>query len=304
MKKLLVVSSLMNVVLAGSLCLVWRPGAPDGAGTTGEGGAGQARKAPDERSATGARAEAVPARPGRGAFSMAPNRVHRLSGLYSKPETHRLPGDDGAGHYSGGRARPVRRQAEGVGAASGPGGPVVAPGGEGAHRRFVGQESPVLAEAKPRAKVARQIQAADPSLPVAFLTVAPEVLKLTPEQQESVQLVRDTFLARVGGAGQDPNDPAYHERWQKAQPEADELLKAYIGRGAFQEYQIRGGDAGWRPGHRGAVGPAARAAADRSINPTRWGCSTALTAKSAKLTNPTRWEETRHPALAAPSPSG
>ena len=63
MKKLLVVSSLMNVVLAGSLCLVWRPAAPDGAGTTGEGGAGQARKAPDERSATGARAEAVPARP-------------------------------------------------------------------------------------------------------------------------------------------------------------------------------------------------------------------------------------------------
>lgn len=239
MKKLLVVSSLMNVVLAGSLCLVWRPAAPDGAGTTGEGGAGQARKAPEERSATGARAEAaVPA-----VSAGAPFQWRQIESTDYRvyianlrrigcPETtvRDIIRADVRGLFG------VKRKE--LGQQAGQAGQWSPQAEEALIADLLGQEPPVLAEAKPRAKVARQIQAAEPSLPVAFLTVAPEVLKLTPEQQEAVQLVRDTFLARVGGVGQYPDDPAYHERWQKAQPEADELLKAYIGRSAFQEYQI------------------------------------------------------------------
>ena len=115
MKKLLVVRACRTP--PGWVSAGWRPGGADGAGNDRRGRRGAGAQGARSAFGTGARAEAAPARPP-GAFSMAPNRVHRLSGLYSKPGWRRLPGDDGEGPCSIFFARPVRRQAEGVGAAS------------------------------------------------------------------------------------------------------------------------------------------------------------------------------------------
>ena len=48
----------------------------------------------------------------------------------------------------------------------------------------------------------------------------------------------DSCPAEIGGADQDPSDPAYRERWDNAQPETDNLLEGMIGSTAFQNYQL------------------------------------------------------------------
>jgi hypothetical protein len=42
----------------------------------------------------------------------------------------------------------------------------------------------------------------------------------------------------IGGPNQDPNDPAYRERWQNAQPEMDNLLQGILGATAFEKYLL------------------------------------------------------------------
>lgn len=49
--------------------------------------------------------------------------------------------------------------------------------------------------------------------------------------------IADKFVQAVGGPGQDPNDPAYHDRWQLAQEEADEQMKQQLGWETFGELQ-------------------------------------------------------------------
>jgi hypothetical protein len=64
-------------------------------------------------------------------------------------------------------------------------------------------------------------------------------LNLNEDQRRLIASLRQDFLQQIGGANQDPNDPAYLARWQKAQPEMDNILKSMIGTSAFQNYQLQ-----------------------------------------------------------------
>jgi hypothetical protein len=76
-------------------------------------------------------------------------------------------------------------------------------------------------------------------MPLVFQNVDPAALKLNPDEVQAIQDLRDQFLAQVGGAGQDPADPGYRQRWLRAQPEADNMLRGLIGGQAFEEFQMR-----------------------------------------------------------------
>jgi hypothetical protein len=76
------------------------------------------------------------------------------------------------------------------------------------------------------------------SLPLAFQDVDPSAVKLSAEHAEALAGLRQRFMEEIGGANQDPSDPAYRERWQKAQPEIDDLMRGMIGINAYQDYQL------------------------------------------------------------------
>jgi hypothetical protein len=63
-------------------------------------------------------------------------------------------------------------------------------------------------------------------------------LNLTDQQIQVINDLRQNFTDEIGGPNQDPNDPAYLERWQKAQPEADDMLRGMLGITVWQNYQV------------------------------------------------------------------
>ena len=71
------------------------------------------------------------------------------------------------------------------------------------------------------------------------------MLTLNPQQAQVVNDLRQKFIAEVGGPNQDPNDPAYSQRWQTSQPAVDLDLWSTLGINAFQAYQI----AAWTKAH-------------------------------------------------------
>jgi hypothetical protein len=64
-------------------------------------------------------------------------------------------------------------------------------------------------------------------------------LNLDPGQLQAISDLQQTFLQKIGGPNQDPNDPAYRARWQSAQAEVDTMLQGMIGDQAYQEYQLK-----------------------------------------------------------------
>jgi hypothetical protein len=70
-------------------------------------------------------------------------------------------------------------------------------------------------------------------LPLILQTQALATLKLTDEQRGELGELTQEFIQEVGGANQDPNDPAYVARWQKAQPKFDQMIITTIGRRAL-----------------------------------------------------------------------
>jgi len=87
--------------------------------------------------------------------------------------------------------------------------------------------APLLARTPQRAVTA--------PLPLVLHTEALETLQLEPEQREETDDLRNQFLEMIGGPGQDPCDPAYLARWQKAQPIVDSLLTRVIGRSGVMQ---------------------------------------------------------------------
>jgi hypothetical protein len=83
-----------------------------------------------------------------------------------------------------------------------------------------------------------QAQPSNIAMPLIFQNVDPQILNLNPDQMQAIVDLRRKFWDLIGGPNQDPSDPAYQERWQKAQPEMDSLLRSMIGTTAFQRYQI------------------------------------------------------------------
>jgi hypothetical protein len=76
-------------------------------------------------------------------------------------------------------------------------------------------------------------------LPLAMQEVDVSGLALSDDQKQAIANVRQEFLEQIGGASQNPDDPAYLQRWQNAQPAADNLLLGFLGNQAYTEYQVR-----------------------------------------------------------------
>ena len=76
------------------------------------------------------------------------------------------------------------------------------------------------------------------SLPLVLQTIDPTALNLSSDQIEVINDIRQRFLDGIGGPNQDPNDPAYLARWQKAQPEADDMLRGMLGISVFENVQL------------------------------------------------------------------
>ena len=75
-------------------------------------------------------------------------------------------------------------------------------------------------------------------VPLVLQPIDPSVVRLNPEQAQAVDNLRQKFIDDVGGPNQDPNDPAYGQRWQTSQPQADLDLRGMIGIRAWEAYQI------------------------------------------------------------------
>jgi hypothetical protein len=94
--------------------------------------------------------------------------------------------------------------------------------------------SAVVAEAPP----SRPLRQPPIAMPLVFQEVDLSELNLGVGQRRAINDLRDRFIEELGGADQDPNDPAYRERWQKLQPEIDQDLQGMIGVAAWQDYQL------------------------------------------------------------------
>ncbi len=75
-------------------------------------------------------------------------------------------------------------------------------------------------------------------MPLVFQNINPAAMDLTSDQLQVINNVRQSFLDEIGGTNQDPNDPAYLDRWQKALPEADAMLRGMLGVTFFENYQL------------------------------------------------------------------
>ena len=74
--------------------------------------------------------------------------------------------------------------------------------------------------------------------PLVFQSVDAATLGLSEEQKKAIAEIQQQFIEEIGGTNQNPADPAYLERWQKAQPAMDEVLKGWLGGQAFMDYAI------------------------------------------------------------------
>lgn len=77
-----------------------------------------------------------------------------------------------------------------------------------------------------------------PTYPLVLQKVNLDALGLSDDQKQVIAQLQQQFIDAIGGPYQDPNDPAYLQRWQKAQPESDDMFKALLGIGIYQNYQL------------------------------------------------------------------
>lgn len=75
-------------------------------------------------------------------------------------------------------------------------------------------------------------------MPLVFQDFGSGLWNLTDGQLDAIEEIRSSFLSQIGGMEQDPADPAYLEKWQKAQPEIDAQLWFKLGKDIFQQAQL------------------------------------------------------------------
>lgn len=80
--------------------------------------------------------------------------------------------------------------------------------------------------------------AAPVALPLVFREANLSALKLDGQANVFANLGQ-RFLREIGGTNQDPNDPAYRERWQRAEAKANQQLKGMIGMRAYQAFDLK-----------------------------------------------------------------
>ena len=75
-------------------------------------------------------------------------------------------------------------------------------------------------------------------MPLVMQNVDASMLSLTDQQRQVINELRQRFGDEIGGPNQDPNDLAYLERWQQAQPQVDSELRGMLGTALFENYQL------------------------------------------------------------------
>jgi len=75
-----------------------------------------------------------------------------------------------------------------------------------------------------------------PVLPLALREINPAVMQLNSNQVAVIAAVRRQFQEQLGN--QDPNDPAYVQRWNQAQRDADDRLRGMLGSKFYIQYQV------------------------------------------------------------------
>jgi hypothetical protein len=94
-----------------------------------------------------------------------------------------------------------------------------------------GSTSPTLNRGKP------------PSMPLVLQPVDESALNLTEAQKQEIGQLRQQFMDEIGGTNQDPNDPAYLARWQKAQVRVDDTLRGLFGSKFYVDYRLQAANA-------------------------------------------------------------
>jgi hypothetical protein len=80
------------------------------------------------------------------------------------------------------------------------------------------------------------------SVPLVFQETNPAALNLTQDQLDDLAYLRQKFEEDVGGPSQDPRDPAYLRRWQAAQPQNDQMLRAMLGSRVYDQFENQAGN--------------------------------------------------------------
>ena len=93
------------------------------------------------------------------------------------------------------------------------------------------------ARAQRQSSLDAALSARAPTAPLVFQDVNPSALNLTSGQQEVISRLRQQFIDQIGGTNQDPNDPDYLARWQKAQRLMDDTLRGSLGIKFFVNYR-------------------------------------------------------------------
>jgi hypothetical protein len=99
-----------------------------------------------------------------------------------------------------------------------------------------------ISHAQPSATMTRgpaQTAAAIATYPMIFQSSVLNDATLNNSQKSAVQQIQQQFVNAIGGPNQDPQDPGYSARWQTAQSEADDALRAALGNQAYQGYQLQ-----------------------------------------------------------------
>jgi hypothetical protein len=77
------------------------------------------------------------------------------------------------------------------------------------------------------------------SYPVVFQNAVQNDSGLTANQKAAVRRLQQQFVDAIGGPNQNASDPAYSARWQTAQQESDDVLRAQLGDQAYLSYQMQ-----------------------------------------------------------------
>jgi hypothetical protein len=98
--------------------------------------------------------------------------------------------------------------------------------------------SPASASAPPSGRLKQVLRTStSETAPLVFVEPDPS-WGLTPTQLDIWYQTRENFAEAIGGEGQDPKDPAYHQRWQEAKTEADQRLKTLFGFAQFSKWEM------------------------------------------------------------------
>lgn len=76
------------------------------------------------------------------------------------------------------------------------------------------------------------------SLPAGKGSAASSLPPPTPSQHAALVGISNSFVKELGGSNQNPNDPKYPARWQKAQRNADDRMRAVMGAQYYTAYQL------------------------------------------------------------------